>query len=87
LKRMEARALDGSSVRLVVILSTICFIASNAFDTECQISLLDGNSCPEFDRWSAVRGCDSTADLRRIQRLGWGLCDFSDWVVDLSGFE
>jgi hypothetical protein len=30
---------------------------------------------------------DSTADFRRIQRLGSGLRCLSDYVVDLSGFE
>jgi hypothetical protein len=49
LKRIEARALNGTSVRSVVIPSTVCFIASNAFHPECQISFLDGSSCPEFE--------------------------------------
>jgi hypothetical protein len=71
----------------VVILSTICFIASNAFDSECQISLPDGNSCREFERWSAFRVCDSNVDFRRNQRLGSGFRDLSDCVVDISGFE
>jgi serine/threonine protein kinase len=74
-------------VRSVVIPSTVCFIAANAFDRVCQISFLDGNSCPEFDRLSAVRGCDSEVDFRQIKRLGSRLCCLSDLIVDLSGFE
>jgi hypothetical protein len=72
---------------LVAIPSIVCFIAANAFDPECQISLLDGSFCPEFERWSAVRGRDSNVDFKRIQSLGSGLCGLSDSVVDLSGFE
>jgi hypothetical protein len=84
LKRIEPRALGGTSVRSIVIPSTVCFIASNAFDPECQISLLDCSSCPEFERWSAVRGLDSNIDFRRIQRLGSDLRALSDCIVDLS---
>jgi hypothetical protein len=87
LKRIEARALNGTSVRSVVIPSTVCFIASNAFHPECQISFLDGSSCPEFERWCTIRVCDSNVDFRRIQRLGSGLRGLLDWIVDLSGFE
>jgi serine/threonine protein kinase len=87
LKQIEARALNATSVHSVVIPSTVCFIASNAFDPECRLSLLDGSSCPEFERWSAVRGLDSNIDFRRIQKLCSGLRRFSDCVIDLSGFE
>jgi hypothetical protein len=50
LKRIEARALNDTSVNSVVIPSTVCFVASTAFDPEGQISLLDGSPCPEFER-------------------------------------
>jgi hypothetical protein len=56
-------------------------------DSECQISLPDGNSRPEFERWFAFSAGDSKVDFRRIQRLGSGFRDLSDCVVDLSGFE
>jgi hypothetical protein len=56
LRRIEAQALNGMSVRSVVIPSSVCLIASNAFHPECQISLFDSSSCLEFERWSAVRG-------------------------------
>jgi hypothetical protein len=35
LKRIEARALNGLSVHSIVIPSTVCFIASAAFQPEC----------------------------------------------------
>jgi hypothetical protein len=66
LKWIEVRALKGTSVRSAVIPSMVCFITSNTFDPECRISILDGNSCPESERWSAVRGRDSNVDFRRI---------------------
>jgi hypothetical protein len=87
LKRIEARALFGTSVLSVVISSMVYFIASTAFDPECQISLLDDRSCPEFEQWSAVRGWDSNINFRRIQKLGSGLHNLSDCVVDLSECE
>jgi hypothetical protein len=49
LKQIEARALNGTSVRSVVIPSTVYFITLIAFYPECQISLLDVSSCPEFE--------------------------------------
>jgi hypothetical protein len=69
LKRIDARALNGTPGPLVVIPSTICFIASTAFDSECPIPRLDHNSCPEFEWRSEVRGLDSTVDFRRIHIL------------------
>jgi hypothetical protein len=70
-----------------VIYSTVCFIASNAFDFEYEISLLDDNSCPGFEQWSAIRESDSKLDFRPIQRLGSALHGLFDCVVDLSRFE
>jgi hypothetical protein len=51
---------------------SVCLIASTAFDPQCQISLLDGSSCPE---------------LERIRRLGSGLRNLSNCLLDLSVFE
>jgi hypothetical protein len=87
LKRIEPQALNDTSVRLAVIASIVCFIAASALDTECEISCLDGNSCPEFERWCRTRVCDPNVDFRRIQRLERDLRSFADRVVDLSGFE
>jgi hypothetical protein len=87
LKWIEALSLNGRYVHSIVILSTICLIASTAFHHQCQISLLDGSSCPEFERWLAVRRLESNVDFRRIQKLSSGLHRLSDCVVDLSGFE
>jgi hypothetical protein len=87
LKRIEARALQNTSLRSAVIPPTVCYIACNAFPPDCQFSVFGCNSCPELDRWCAERRCDSTADFRRILRLGSGLPCLSECHFDLSVFE
>jgi hypothetical protein len=87
LKRIDARALQNTSLRSVVIPPTVCYIACNAFPEDCQISVFGCNLCPELDRWCAERRCDSTADFRRFLRLGSGLPCLSECLFDLSVFE
>jgi serine/threonine protein kinase len=76
-----------SPLRLVVIPSTILFVASDAVHTDLQISLLDGDSCPEFARWLALRRSGITVDFQRIVRVNSGLSQLRDYVVNLSLFE
>jgi hypothetical protein len=66
---------------------TILFIASNAFANDSQVRLVDGNCCPEFDRWLELRRFGIITDFRRIQRVGFGLLCLDEYVVNLSIFE
>jgi hypothetical protein len=50
LKRIESKAFDGVNC-LVVILSTILFVAFDAIPHPFLISIDDCNSCPGFDSW------------------------------------
>jgi serine/threonine protein kinase len=70
-----------------LIPSTILFIASDAIDISSRISLVDGDFCPEFDRWLQLRRSNIAIDFRRIQRVGFGLKCLRDYVVNLSIFE
>jgi hypothetical protein len=72
LKRIEAAALDRLNHRLVLP-STVLFIASDAVHDLFQISLADGDSCPEFGQWQRLRASDAVVDFRRIRRIGSGL--------------
>jgi serine/threonine protein kinase len=86
LKRIEGQAFGLVSSR-IVICSTILFLASDAVSNPSQISLVEGDSCPEFDRWQQVRRSGITIDFRRILRVGSGLAQMIDYEVNLSGFE
>jgi serine/threonine protein kinase len=63
------------------------FIASDAFDIASQIKLIDGNSCPEFDRWLELKQSGIALDFRRIQRMGFDVPCLGDYIVNLSIFE
>jgi serine/threonine protein kinase len=70
-----------------LIPSTILFIASDAVDVTSQIRLIDGNCCPEFDRWLELKKSGIAIDFRRIQRVGFDVPCFGDYIVNLSIFE
>jgi serine/threonine protein kinase len=70
-----------------LIPSTILFIASDAIDIASQIRLIDGDFCPEFDRWLELRKSGLEIDFRRIQRVGFDLRCLEEYVLNLSGFE
>jgi hypothetical protein len=63
------------------------FIASDAVNIDSQIRLVDGNFCPEFDRWLELRRSDIALDFRRIQRMGFDVPCLGDSIVNLSVFE
>jgi hypothetical protein len=87
LTRIESEAFDQSSLQSILIPSTISFIASDAVDIASQIRLIDGNSCPEFDRWLELKRSGIAIDFRRIQRVGFDLPCFGDYIISLSAFE
>jgi hypothetical protein len=57
----------------LVLPSIVLFIASSIVDDSFQISLADGNSCPEFGQWQRLRASDVVVDFRRIRRIGSGI--------------
>jgi hypothetical protein len=66
LARIESEAFSSSSLQSIFIPSTILFIASDAVDSPSQIRLVDGDSCPEFDRWLQLKRSGMAIDFRRI---------------------
>jgi predicted metal-binding protein len=87
LTRIESEAFSFSSLQSILIPSTILFIASDAIDIDSQIWLIDGDSCPEFDRWLQLRRSGIAIDFRRIQRVGFGIPCLRDYTVNLSEFD
>jgi hypothetical protein len=71
--RIESEAFYQSSLRSISIPSTILFIASNAVHMGLQLKLIDGDSCPEFDRWLQLRRSRIAVDFRRIRKVGFDL--------------
>jgi serine/threonine protein kinase len=87
LTRIESFAFYESSLESLLIPSRILFIASDAVDLALHLSLVDRDSCPEFDRWLQLKRSGIAIDFRRIQRVSFGLQYLRDYLVDLSGFE
>jgi hypothetical protein len=87
LARIESYTFYGSSLESILIPPTILFIASDAVDLASQIKLSDGNSCPEFDRWLQLKQSGISIDFRRLQKVGFDLPRFGDYIVNLSAFE
>jgi tRNA A-37 threonylcarbamoyl transferase component Bud32 len=87
LTRIESEAFSFSFLQSILIPSTILFIASDAVDFASQIRLLDGNSCPEFDRWLQLKRSGIVIDFRRIDRMGFDIPCLDDYIIDLSVFE
>jgi hypothetical protein len=86
LKRIESQAFHETDL-VVVIPSTVLFVAFDAFSNLFQISIADCNSCPEFDRWHQLRQCNIAVDFRRILRNDSGFVSFNDCLIDFSIFE
>jgi hypothetical protein len=87
LTRIESSAFSSSSLHSILIPSTILFIASDAVDIASQITLIEGDSCPEFDRWLELKRLCIAIDFRRIQRMGFDVPCFGDYIVNVSVFE
>jgi hypothetical protein len=86
LRRIEAAALDRLNHRLILP-STVLFIASNAVRDPFQISLADGDSCPEFGQWQQLRASGVVVDFKRIRRIGSGFGALAEYEFDLSKFN
>jgi tRNA A-37 threonylcarbamoyl transferase component Bud32 len=87
LTRIESSAFLFSSLQSILIPSTILFIASDAIDIASEIQLIDGDSCPEFDRWLELKRSGIAIDFRRIERMGFDIRCLGDYIVNLSVFE
>jgi hypothetical protein len=86
LTRIESEVFSRSSLQSIILPSTILFVAYDAVDIALQELRVDGDFCPEFDRWQQLRKSGVTIDFRRIQRLDPSLRCFTDYIVNLSVF-
>jgi hypothetical protein len=87
LTRIESEAFYKSSLQSILIPSAILFISSDVVNIASQIRLVDGNCCPEFDRWLQLKRSGIAIDFRRIQRACFDLPCLGDYIVNLSSFE
>jgi serine/threonine protein kinase len=87
LTRIESEAFSKSSLQSILIPSAILFIASDAVDIPSQLKVIEGDSCPEFDRWLELKRSGMAIDFRRIQRVGFDVSCLEDYIVDLSAFQ
>jgi predicted metal-binding protein len=87
LTRIESFAFPFSPLQSILLPSTILFVASEVVNIYAPPVLVDGDFCPEFDRWVRLRRSNIRIDFRRIQRVNSGFSCLSDYVVHLSGFE
>jgi hypothetical protein len=86
LRPIESLQFDGQN-KVVIIPSTILFVAFNAIPKDFQISIDGCDSCVEFDRWQQMRESEISIDFRRILRIDSELGDLNDYLIDLSVFE
>jgi hypothetical protein len=87
LTRIESKAFYKSSLEFVLIPPTILFVASNAVDRISQIIFVDGNCCPELDRWLNLKRLNIAIDFRRIHCVGFDIPYLRDYIVSVSVFE
>jgi hypothetical protein len=85
LTRIEAAALDGLYLR-VVVSSTVLFIVSDTALNPFQISFSDQDFRPEFDQWRRLRASGVIVDLRRIRIIGSGF-RLAEYQFDFSEFS
>jgi hypothetical protein len=86
LRRIESQAFNKFYL-MIVIPSTVLFVAFDVIPNSSHIFISDSDSCPEFDRWKQLRKSGIAVDFRRILRIGSGFGDLSDYQIDLSVFE
>jgi hypothetical protein len=72
---------------VVMIPSTIRFVAFDAIPNHFEISMADCDSCVEFDRWQQLRESGISVDFRRISRIDSDFHGQNDYLIDLSVFE
>jgi serine/threonine protein kinase len=72
---------------MVILPSTIRFVAFDAIPNHFQICMADCDSCVEFDRWQQLRESGIAVDFRHNFRIdsdfGWE----NNCLIDLSVFE
>jgi serine/threonine protein kinase len=83
---IESPALDRRNF-VVMIPSTILFVAFDAIPNRFQISVAGCDSCVEFDRWLQLRESGIAIDFRRILRIDSEFHNLNDYQIDLSLFE
>jgi serine/threonine protein kinase len=66
---------------MVIIPSTVLFVAFDAILNPYQISIADCDSCPEFNRWQYLRVSGMAVDFRRILRIDSELGDLNDYLI------
>jgi hypothetical protein len=55
LTRIESEAFNSIEIMIMIIIpSTVLFVAFNAFSDLSYIFISDRDSCPEFDRWKEL---------------------------------
>jgi hypothetical protein len=77
----------GGQNFVVIIPSTIRFVAFDAIPNRFQISIADCDSCVEFNRWQQLRRSGISVDFRRILRIDSEFHGQNDYLIDLSAFE
>jgi hypothetical protein len=86
LKPIKSRAFDRMD-GIIVILSTILFIAFDAVGNSFRISIADCDSCPEFDRWEYLRQSEISVDFQPILRIDSEFGGLNDYLIDDPIFE
>jgi hypothetical protein len=72
---------------VVIIPSTICFVAFDTIPTHFQMCMANSDSCVAFDRWQQLRKSEIAVDFRRILRIDSDFGCENDYLIDLSVFE
>jgi hypothetical protein len=87
LTRIESEAFFYSSLESILIPSTILFISFDAFDPDSQMIFIDGDCCPELDRWLELNRLGIAIDFRRIQGVDLDVLCLGNYIVNFSLFE
>jgi hypothetical protein len=72
---------------VVIVPSTIRFVAFDAVPTHFQMCIAHCDSCVAFDRWEQLRKSGIAVDFRRILRIDSDFGCEKDYLIDLSVFE
>jgi hypothetical protein len=72
---------------MVIIPSTIRFVAFDAIPTPFQMCIANCDSCVAFDHWQQLRKSGIAVDFRRILRIDSDFDSENDYLIDLSVFE
>jgi hypothetical protein len=81
----ESRAFWGLNIE-IVLPSRVMLAACDGFQKISQISMADGDSCHNFDRWREMRESGIDVDFRRLLRFGSGFDELKDFKSDVRRF-